>query len=171
MAEEILNRVALSKLIVIDLEDYYVEGERMNFDLKDWLYEGFVLREKDFRQKIKEHDWSKYQDKYVALDCSTDAIVPAWAYTLLSLQLSHYTKFVVKGNLENLESLLYTKVIDNFDVEPYQDKPIILKGCSNKPVPLNAYIQLANKLRPVAKSIMYGEACSAVPLYKQRSLN
>lgn len=169
MEEEIINRVALSKLIVIDLEDYYPIGERILFDIKDWLYEGFVLREKDFREKIKEHDWEKYQNGFVALTCSTDAIVPTWAYTLISLNLAPFARLIINGNLEDLESVLYRDIIAKLDMEPYRDKPVILKGCSHKPVPLNAYLNLANKLQPVAKSIMYGEACSAVPLYKNKN--
>lgn len=167
MAEEILNRVAQSKLITFNLEDFYPKGERFLFDLSQWLYEGFVLREKDFREKAKEHDWSQYQDKYLALNCSTDAIVPAWAYMLVTTYLEPYAKKVVIGDLENLESHLYQEVIEGLDVSHLQDQPVIIKGCSNKPVPKNAYIFLIKKLQPVVKSLMYGEACSSVPLYKK----
>lgn len=167
MAEEILNRVAQSKLITFNLEDFYPKGERFLFDLSQWLYEGFVLREKDFREKAKEHDWSQYQDKYLALNCSTDAIVPAWAYMLVTTYLEPYAKQVVIGDLENLESHLYQEVIEGLDVSHLQDQPVIIKGCSNKPVPKNAYIFLIKKLQPVVKSLMYGEACSSVPLYKK----
>lgn len=167
MAEEIINRVALSKLIVIDLEDYYPQGSRMKFDLKDWLEEGLVLREKIFREKAKQHNWEQYQDVYVAICCSSDAIVPIWAYTLVALYLAPFAKLVIQGSVEDIETILYQQIISKMDVEPYRDKPLIIKGCSNKPVPLNAYLQLATKLEPVAKSIMYGEACSAVPLFKK----
>lgn len=167
MATEIVNRVANSKLITVDLEDFYPKGERVLFDIKDWLLEGFVLREKDFREAVKTHDWSVYQDSFVALTCSTDAIVPGWAYMLITTQLSPYAKKVVVGDLETLESILYTEVLHDLDTSEYLDKPIIVKGCSNKPVPQNAYIRLIEKLQPVAKSIMYGEACSSVPLYKR----
>ncbi|WOD44751.1 DUF2480 family protein [Hwangdonia lutea] len=168
MKEEIINRVANSKLITVNLEDYYPDGKRVLFDIKNWLFEGFVLREKEFRQKASEHDWSQYQDGYVALTCSTDAIIPAWAFMLLSVYLEPFTKKTIIGNLEQLESSIYQDVIETLDVSEYTDKPIIIKGCSKKPVPQNAYIMLATKLIPVAKSIMYGEACSSVPLFKRK---
>ncbi|WP_034060756.1 DUF2480 family protein [Lacinutrix jangbogonensis] len=168
MEDEIINRVASSKLVVFDLEDFYPKGKRILFDIKDWLYEGFVLREKDFRILVKEHNWSQYQDAFIALTCTTDAIVPDWAYMLLTLQLEPYTKKTVLGNLESLEASLYQNIIANLDVTAYIDNPIIIKGCSKKPVPSSAYIMITNKLKPVAKSIMFGEACSAVPLYKRR---
>ena len=167
MADEIINRVANSSLMVFDLEDHYPMGQRILFDIKNWLYEGFVLREKDFRQAVKEHDWSQYKDAYVALTCSTDAIVPAWAYMLLSSSLEPYAKLVIKGDLEQLESSIYQELIPAIDVESYKDKPVIIKGCSNKPVPTNAYIMIIKRLQKVARSIMYGEACSSVPLYKK----
>lgn len=168
MAEEIINRVANSKLVTFDLEDYYPEGRRVLFDIKDWLMDGFVLREKPFREAAKSHDWSQYKDAYVALTCSTDAIVPGWAYMLLSTYLQPYAKKTMVGNFEMLESVLYSEIINNLDASEYQDKLIIVKGCSKKPVPMNAYIQIIEKLQPVVKSLMYGEACSAVPLYKKR---
>ncbi|GAA4972123.1 DUF2480 family protein [Algibacter aquimarinus] len=168
MKDEIINRVANSKLVTLNLEDYYPEGKRVLFDIKDWLYEGFVLREKDFRAQVSEHDWAQYQDNYVALTCSSDAIIPGWAYMLLSLQLQPFVKKVITGNLDQLETSLYQNIIERIDVSEYKDKPIIIKGCSNKPVPQNAYIMLATKLKPVAKSIMYGEACSSVPLFKKK---
>ena len=169
MSNEIINRVASSKLVVFDLEDYYPQGKRVLFDIKDWLFEGFVLREKDFRVLVKEHDWSQYQDAFLALTCSTDAIVPDWAYMLLSIQLAPYSKKTVLGNLETLETSLYQDIISNLDITSYKDKPIIIKGCSKKPVPSSAYIMITNKLKPVAKSIMFGEACSSVPLFKNTS--
>ena len=167
MAEEIINRVANSKLVTIDLEDLYPEGERILFDIKDWLLEGLVLREKDFRLSAKAHDWSQYKNAYVALTCSTDAIIPGWAYMLLSTYLAPVAKKVVTGDLEMLETVIYTEILQEFDVSRYQNVPVIIKGCSRKPVPKNAYLQLINKLQPVAKSIMYGEACSSVPLFKK----
>ncbi len=168
MPNEIINRVANSKLITINLEDYYPEGKRVLFDIKDWLYEGFVLREKEFRNQVIEFNWSQYQDNYVALTCSTDAIIPAWAFMLLSIHLEPFTKKTIIGNLESLETSIYQDVLYDLDVSEFKDKPIIIKGCSKKPVPQNAYIMLSNKLRPIAKSIMYGEACSSVPLYKNK---
>lgn len=168
MKDEIVNRVANSKLVTIDLEDYYPKGQRILFDIKDWLYEGFVLREKDFRAQVSEFDWNQYEGSYVALTCSSDAIIPGWAYMLLSIQLESVAKKVVIGDLEQLETSIYQDIINNLDVSAYADKPIIIKGCSNKPVPQNAYIMLSNKLKPLAKSIMYGEACSSVPLFKKK---
>ena len=138
------------------------------FDIKDWLYEGFVLREKDFRAQVSAFDWSQYQDQYVALNCSSDAIVPGWAYMLLSIQLEPYAKKVIVGSLDNLETSIYQEIINNLDVSDFKDKPIIIKGCANKPVPQNAYIMLTSKLKPIAKTIMYGEACSSVPLFKKK---
>ncbi|MFV8225182.1 DUF2480 family protein [Christiangramia aquimixticola] len=167
MAEEIVNRVAQSKLETFDLEDFYPKGERKEFDLSQWLLEGFVLREKDFRENAKNHDWSTYQDAFVAISCSTDAIVPSWAYMLIASYLHPFAKKVVTGDLETLESHLYMEIISELDVNHLKDKPVIIKGCSNKPVPKNAYLFLLNKLQPVAKSIMYGEACSSVPLFKK----
>ena len=167
MSSEIVNRVANSKLVTVNLEDFYPAGERIVFDIKDWLLEGIVLREKEFRASAKAHDWIQYQGCYVALTCSTDAIIPGWAYMLLSTYLSPVAKKVVVGNQEMLETILFTEVIQKLDVSEYKDLPVIIKGCSRKPVPQNAYIQLINKLQPVAKSIMYGEACSSVPLYKK----
>jgi hypothetical protein len=167
MAEEIVNRVANSKLVTFNLEDYYPQGERVLFDIKDWLLEGVVLREKDFRASAKAHDWSRYKNSYVALTCSTDAIIPGWAYLLLSTYLAPVARKVVVGDLEMLETVLYTEIIQALDVTEYEGKPVIIKGCSKRPVPQNAYIQLINKLQPFAKSIMYGEACSSVPLYKK----
>ena len=168
MPDEIVHPVANSKLITLDLEDYYPSGKRVVFDIKDWLFEGFVLREKDFRAAVTSHDWSKYEDQYIALTCSTDAIIPGWAYMLLSIHLDPYAKKIVIGSLDVLETLIYQDILNSLDITDFQDKPIIIKGCSNKPVPQNAYIMLANKLKPIAKSIMYGEACSSVPLYKNK---
>lgn len=168
MAEEIVNRVANSKLKTIDLEDFYPSGKRIRFDIKDWLMKGLVLREKDFRLHVAEHDWSQYQDCYVALHCSTDAIVPDWAYMLISVQLQEFAKLVVIGNLEHLESILFAEIISKMDVSEFENLPVIIKGCSNKPVPANALVLLTQKLKPVAKSVMFGEACSFVPLFKRR---
>ncbi|EAR02668.1 hypothetical protein FB2170_05255 [Maribacter sp. HTCC2170] len=154
--------------MTIDLEDYYPVGERVLLDIKDWLHEGFVLREKDFRSSIKAHDWNQYQDKYVAMDCSSDAIVPGWAYMLIASKLQPFANKTVQGNLEQLETSLYQTIIENLDISEFKDKPVIIKGCSNKPVPPNAYLWITAKLIPVAKSVMYGEACSSVPLFKKR---
>lgn len=168
MAEEIINRVANSKLKVIDLEDYYPKGQRILFDIKDWLLEGLVLREKDFRAYVAEHDWSQYQDCYVALHCSTDAIIPDWAYMLISIELETFSKLTIIGSLEELESIIYSKIISDLDLTIYKDLPVIIKGCSHKPVPANALVLLSQQLKSIAKSIMFGEACSSVPLFKRK---
>ena len=168
MQDEIINRVANSKLVTINPEDYYPQGKRILFDIKDWLFEGFVLREKDFRDQVKQFNWSQFQDNYVALTCSSDAIIPAWAFILLSIHLEPFAKKTVIGTLELLETSIYQEVLNTLDISEFSNKPIIIKGCSKKPVPQNAYIMLANKLKPVAQSIMFGEACSSVPLYKKK---
>lgn len=169
MAEEIVNRVANNqKLVTVDLEDFYPEGKRVLFDIKDWLFEGLLLREQDFRKQVADYDWSQHKDQYIALTCSTDAIIPGWAYLLLTSSLVPYAKKVAVGSLETLETILYNDIITELDLNPYQDKFLIIKGCANKPVPEGAYIALIQKLQPVAKSVMYGEACSSVPLYKRK---
>lgn len=168
MEKEIVNRVAQSQLMTFDLEDYYPKGERRVLDIKDWLYEGLILREKEFRAHVEANDWSAYQDVYVALTCSSDAIIPGWAYMLVTSKLLPYAKKVVQGSLENLETALYQTIFENLDVSEFTDKPVIIKGCSNKPVPENAYLMAMAKLQPIAKSVMYGEACSSVPLYKRK---
>lgn len=168
MAEEIINRVANSALVVIDLEDYYPVGQRVQLDISDWLYEGLLLREKDFRTQVSDHDWSQYQDAFVALHCSSDAIIPGWAYLLLSVHLAPFAKKVVVGDLETLENVLFSELISDLDISEFENKPLIIKGCAHKPIPDTAFVLLAQKLQPIARSIMYGEACSSVPLYKKR---
>ena len=165
--DEIVNKVANSVLEVFDLEDYYPSGIRTQLDISQWLLDGFLLKEKDFREALKNHDWSQFQNHFVAIHCSTDAIIPAWASILVTVYLSPFAKKVVVGNLTDLETSLYQEILSTLDYSKYQDKPVILKGCSKKPVPESAYIMAIQKLQPVAKSIMYGEACSAVPLYKK----
>ena len=165
MTNNIINRVANSKLELINLEDYYPHGKRVVLDIKDWLYEELVLREKEFRQQAKLFDWEQYNDCYVALTCSSNAIVPAWAYMLLSTYLAPFANKTILGSLDVLETSIYQDIIKALDVSPYKDKSVIIKGCTNKPIPDNAFIQLTTKLKPLVKSLMYGEACSAVPLY------
>ena len=168
MADEIVNRVANSKLVTIDLEDWYPEGKRIGLDISPWLLEGLVLREVDFREHVEKHNWEQYKGSYLALDCSTDAIIPSWAYLLITAKATPYAKKVVVGNLDLIETLLFQEIIENLDVTPYTDRPIIVKGCAEKPIPATAMVQLVTKIQPVAKSIMFGEACSTVPLYKKR---
>jgi len=168
MEKEIVNKVAQSGLITIDLEEFYPKGELVLFDIKDWLWQGLVLKEKDFREKIAAENWQKYKDKNVALTCSADAIVPTWAYMLLTISLEPFASKIVFGNLNILQQVLFNEVLAQLDVELYRDARIIIKGCANLPVPVSAYVELTRLLRPVAKSIMFGEACSTVPLYKKK---
>ncbi len=165
--DEIINKVANSSLEVFDLEDYYPTGIRSQIDISKWLFEGFLLKEKDFRETLKNQDWSQYQNHYVAIFCSTQAIFPAWATILITVYLSPYAKKVVVGDLTDLDTALYQSILSNLDYSVYKDKSVIVKGCSKKPVPESAYILAVQYLQPEAKSIMYGEACSAVPIYKR----
>ncbi len=166
MADEIVNRVANSKLKTIDLEDFYPTGTRRVIDIKNWLFHEQILKENDFREHLKNHDWPQYKDAYVALTCSTDAIIPSWAYMLITTYVSPFAKKIVVGNLASLETSIFQDIIAHFEIEDFAGKPVIIKGCSSKPIPETAYIQLIEKLQPVVKSIMFGEACSTVPLYK-----
>ena len=165
--EEIINRVTNSALEVFDLEDYYPSGTRTQIDISQWLFEGFLLKEKDFREALKNHDWAQYQNHYVAIHCSTDAIIPAWASILVTIHAAPFAKKVVLGTILDLETALYQDILHTLDYSIYRDKPVIIKGCSKKPVPESAYVLAAQYLQPFAKSIMYGEACSAVPLFKK----
>jgi len=165
--EPIVNRVAKSPLITLNLEEYYHPGERVVYDIKDNLFQEMILREKDFREFIKEHDWSKYQDKNVALICSVDAIVPTWAYMLLASKIEPYAHLVVFGSLEVLEDMLYKEALSKIDFIALQDKKVVIKGCSKVQVPAYAYVEITRQLRPYVSSIMYGEPCSTVPIYKQ----
>lgn len=167
MAEEIINRVANSKLVTFNLEDLYANGKRDILDISQWLDQGFILRESQFRESVKNHNWQQYSNSYVALYSSTDAIIPAWAYMLVSTQLQNVAIKTIVGSLDLLETILYTTAIENLDITPYHNVPIIIKGCSDKPVPQNAYLLLIEKLQPVVRSLMFGEACSSVPLYKK----
>ena len=166
MENEIINKVANSGLITIDLEEYYPKGERVLFDLKPLLFQELILKEKDFREFIKNHDWALYQNKLVAITCTADAIVPTWAYMLISIALEPYAKKIVFGNLQTLETVLFNDALQTINYSDYTDKRIVIKGCGNLPVTTHAYVELVNGLRPFAKSIMYGEPCSTVPLYK-----
>lgn len=167
-AEGIVNRVAKSGLVTLDLEDYYHTGERVVYDLKDNLFMGLILKEKDFREFLKIHDWSQYAGKNVALTCSEDAIVPTWAYMLLTLQLQPYANSLVFGSLQDLEEKLYFDAIAQINPDDYRDGRVVIKGCSKVPVPTAAYVEITRVLRPVVQTLMFGEPCSTVPLYKRR---
>tara|TARA_R110000822_G_scaffold139884_1_gene277526 strand:+ start:644 stop:1153 length:510 start_codon:yes stop_codon:yes gene_type:complete len=167
MEDKIINKVAKSGIININLETFYPKETRFLFDIKALLYEGLILKEKDFRAFIKNEDWSTYQDKYVAVICSEDAIVPTWAYMLLAAHLTPFAKKVVFGDLETLETALYQELLHKLPINVYKDARVVIKGCGDLPVPVAAFVEITRLLRPVAKSIIYGEACSMVPLYKQ----
>jgi len=166
--DEIINKVAQSSLMVFDLEDYYPDNHVVDLDISQWLLEGFILKESDFRDQLKNNDWSKFEDKYVALYCSTDAILPAWAFALVSVYLSPHAVKIIHGNKEMAVIDWYQDVLNKLDYTDYFQKPVILKGCSKKPVPNQVYTLAIQKLIKVAKSVMFGEACSAVPLYKSK---
>lgn len=167
MEEEIVNRVAQSALINFDLEEYYDQSERVQIDIKDQLFNELVLREKDFRAFVKSHDWTAYEGKNVAVYCSVDAIVPTWAYMLVSSALEPYAKNLAFGNLSHLENHLFQKALSKIDLKDYIDQKVIIKGCGKFPVPAYAYVEITSLLGPVVSSLMYGEACSAVPIYKK----
>lgn len=166
--DEIINKVASSALQVFDLEVYYQTGTRVEIDISQWLEDGFILKEKHFREALKNHNWSQYHNQLVAINCYNDAIVPAWAKILVTVHVVPFAKKVVSGTLTDLETSLYQEILSKIDFSKYQDKAVILKGCSKKPVPESAYIMAAQKLQLFAKSIMYGEACSAVPIFKSK---
>lgn len=168
MAEEIINRVANSKLKTFDLEEIYPEGERVVFDIKDWLFQELILKETDFRTSVKNHDWSQYKRTFVAVTCSVDAIIPSWAFMLVAAELTPHANKVVIGNLELLETVLYQELLSFVDFKDFTNAPVIIKGCADKPIPPSAFAFLIEKLQPIAKSIMFGEACSTVPLYKHK---
>jgi hypothetical protein len=166
--ENIVNKVAQSGLVTLDPAAFYPEGDRAVYDIKDNLFMGLMLREKDFREFVKTHDWSQYNGKNVAVTCTADAIVPAWAYMLLANKLAPFAREVVFGNEDVLETVLFEKSIAKMDVEQYRDQRIVLKGCGDIPVPVSAYVELTKKLTPVVKSLMFGEPCSTVPIYKKK---
>ncbi|WP_088324101.1 DUF2480 family protein [Polaribacter tangerinus] len=168
MADEIINRVANSNLKTFDLEEIYPEGKRVLFDIKEWLFQEIILKEKDFRAHVKNHDWSQYKNTFVAVTCSVDAIIPSWAYMLVAAELNAFANKVVIGNLELLETVIYQELLNFIDFSNFTEKPVIIKGCAEKPIPTSAYSLLIEKLAPIAKSIMFGEACSTVPIYKRK---
>jgi TATA-box binding protein (TBP) (component of TFIID and TFIIIB) len=166
--ENIVNKVASSGLITLNLEEYYHQGERVVYDLKENLFHGLILREKDFREFIKTHDWTAYSGKNVAIICSADAIVPTWAYMLLANRLKPFAHEVVFGGPEVLEAVLFTRALSKIDISVYKDERVVIKGCADIDVPVSAYVEITALLTPVVKSIMYGEPCSTVPIYKRK---
>lgn len=167
MAETIINRVAQSGIITFNLEEFYPNETPLSFDIKDYLFRELLLKEKDFRQALKDLDWSQYANKNVAVFCSTDAIVPVWAYMLVGQYLSEVNAYYVAGTSEELMNVLYKNALTKVNVSEYENKRVIIKGCSNKPVPVSAYTEITRLLKPVVKSLMYGEPCSNVPIYKK----
>lgn len=164
---QIINKVANSDLKVFNLEDLYDTHERVVLDIKDQLYMGMILREKDFREFVKNHDFSQYKDKNVAITCSADAIIPTWAYMLLAVKLEGIANYFVFGTLDDLEKSLYQKVLSEIDWEQYREEKVVIKGCSKVNVPVYAYVEATRKLRNIAQKIMYGEPCSTVPIFKK----
>ncbi len=168
MSGKIVNKVANSQLKTINLEEFYPQGTRTVIDIKNWLFQELILKETDFREHLKNHNWNQYNNHYVALICSSNAIIPSWAYMLITTYISPFAKKIVVGSLCKLETSIFQDIISNFNIEGYRNKPVIIKGCANKPIPETAYIQLIVKLQPIVKSIMFGEACSTVPLIKNK---
>ena len=167
MDKPLVNRVAASGLITINLEDFFPAEEVVVFDIKDYLYMELILKEKDFRAALKEHDWTQYEGKNLVVFCSTDAIVPVWAYMLVAAYAEPFANRVFQGDEDTFYKVFFNEAINQIDGAQYEQKRIVIKGCSNKPVPPSAYVELTQKLRPFAQSIMYGEPCSTVPIFKR----
>jgi hypothetical protein len=170
MSEAIINKVSESGLITLDLEQYYPKEETVLFDLKGYLYMGLILKEKDFREALKSLEWEIYRNKYVGIVCSTDAIIPPWAYMLVASYLEPVAKDVVMGDEKEVHKIVFLKNILNINVNDFADKRIVVKGCGEIPIEEFAYMEITKLLRPVAKTIMYGEPCSTVPIYKAPSI-
>ena len=169
MDKEIVNKVANSKLITIDLDCFIPKGQRNVIHLSDWLFEGIILKEVDFTHKIVAHDWQQYQNAFVVIQPAEDAIVPNWAYLLLTAKLSGIAQKIVIGTCQELEDQLLLESIEKTDFSSYTKKQIIIKGCSKIPISNNAYALLIQQLKPLVKSMMFGEACSNIMLYKHRN--
>lgn len=167
--DNIINKVAQSGLISIDLAKFAPSQDIIEYDIKDNLFHGLILKEKDFRDFVKSHDWSQYQDKIVAITCSTDAIVPTWAYMILANRLSPYAQNVSFGTKEDIYRDMFMKTIEEMDYSPYVDQRIVIKGCGDIHIPESAFVLFTSKLTPLVKSVMYGEPCSTVPVYKRKS--
>lgn len=168
--EPIINRVAESDIETFDLEKLWDGREVVAFDLAEFLVEGLVLREKAFRDSVKSHDWNAYEDRHVAIHCSTDAIIPTWASMLVTTKLDSVAATIAFGSADDVIRDYYVQALENVDWSLYKDKPVVIKGCANRIVPANAYLLATQKLKQVAKKLMYGEACSAVPLWRKKSV-
>ncbi len=167
MSEVLVNRVANSGLITLNLEDFFPADEVAHFDLKAYLFMELILKEKDFREALKEHDWTQYAGKALLVYCSTDAIIPVWAYMLVAAYAAPYAADVFQGDADAYYKAAFARALAALDAEQYAQQRIVIKGCSNKPVPPAAYVELTRKLQPYAQSIMYGEPCSTVPIFKR----
>jgi hypothetical protein len=168
MSEPFVNKVAESGLITIDLERYIPTGESVVFDLKEYLFMEMILKEKEFRASLKETDWEKFRDKNVAVVCSADAIIPVWAYMLVASYLQPVAREIVMGDLQELQKKLFIQNIEDININEFTDKRIVIKGCGETPIAEFAYMEITKRLLPVVKSIMYGEPCSTVPVYKKK---
>jgi Protein of unknown function (DUF2480) len=168
MAEEIINKVASSGIITVDLEEYYPKEEIVAFDIKPYLFRELILKEKDFREALQKTDWIKYENKIVAVVCSVDAIIPAWAYMLIATYLQPIAKNIIIGDEKEAIKQNILKRINEININDYNEKRLIIKGCGDVFIDSAAYMEITKKLLPVAKSIMYGEACSNVPVYKKK---
>lgn len=168
MSDIIENKVAQSGLITISLEEFHQKGERVLFDIKPLLWQELVLKEKDFRDYISQHNWEQYQNKFIAITCSVDAIVPSWAFMLITTALQPFARKIIFGNLEDLEKQLFDEAIDKYDLSQIEDKRVLIKGCGEIEIPNSAFVHVTEKFLPVVKSLMFGEACSNVPLYKKQ---
>lgn len=167
MSEPFVNKVADSGLITLDLEKWYPRDETAVFDLKDHLFMGMILKEKDFREALKVTDWTYYQDKNVGVTCSVDAIIPVWAYMLVAANLQPFAKVIVLGDEKEVSKTVFLKNLAAIDVQEYTDKRVVIKGCGETPIADYVYMEITKLLRPVVKSIMYGEPCSTVPVFKK----
>ncbi|MBK7442957.1 MAG: DUF2480 family protein [Bacteroidetes bacterium] len=166
---EFVNKVAQSGIVSFDLEDYFPDEKNIiAFDLKDYLFKGLILREKDFREALAAINWSDYTDKHLAIFCSADAIIPNWAWMLIVAQAEPFAKTVTMGTVNEVIVQLYRNSLAHIDTTQFVDQRVVIKGCSDKPVPAEAYLEITKILRPLAKSIMYGEPCSTVPVYKKK---
>ena len=167
MSEAITNKVSESGLITLDLEQYYPKDKVVLFDLKDYLFMGLILKEKDFREALKNLDWEVFRNKYVGLTCSADAIIPPWAYMLAASYLQPVAKDVIMGDEQEIHKTIFTKNIQGINVDEFAGQRVVVKGCGETPIGEFAYMEITKRLRPVVKTIMYGEPCSTVPIYKK----
>ena len=166
MSDIINNKVSESGILTIDLEQYISKEEIVVFDIKDFLFMELIIKEKDFRQSLKELDIEKYKNKIITITCSVDSIIPMWAYMLVVSLLQPVAKIIMFGNEQEIKKKLFIQNIQQVDIEEYRNQRVVVKGCGESPIPEEAYVEITNKLRPVVKSIMYGEPCSTVPIYK-----